>query len=242
MVKVLISPMDSKEAIESIEGGADIIDVKNPSEGSLGASFPWIIREIKNMALKYGKQVSATIGDMEYKPGTASLAALGAAQSGADYIKIGLFGPKNEEEAYNMLKPVVKSVKEFDKDKKLVAAAYADYYRINSIPPYMLPEVGEKAGVDGVMIDTAIKDGKTLFNHMEMDELYEFVKQSKFQPPKRNIFCALAGGINADHIATLKDLNPDVVGVRTAVCKNGRNSRIEKGLVTNFIAEIAGQV
>ncbi len=238
MVKVLISPMDSKEAIESIEGGADIIDVKNPAEGSLGASFPWVIREIKNLAVNYGKQVSATIGDMEYKPGTASLAALGAAHSGADYIKIGLFGVKNEEEAYKMLTPVIRSVKEFDKEKKLVAAAYADYYRINSIPPQVLPRVGEKAGVDGIMIDTAIKDGKTLFDHMEMVELEEFIEESRKKP----LFCALAGGIKGTHTTALRELNPDIIGVRTAVCKSGRNSRIEKVLVSNFIAEIAGAV
>ncbi len=238
MVKVLISPMDTKEAIESIEGGADIIDVKNPLEGSLGASFPWVIREIRDVALKYGKQVSATIGDMEYKPGTASLAALGAAQSGADYIKVGLFGVRNEEEAYNMLKPVLRSVKEFDENKKLVAAAYADCYRINSIPPQLLPEVGETVGVDGVMIDTAIKDGKTIFDHMEMVELEEFIEGSR----KGNLFCALAGGIKGIHTTALRELNPDIIGVRTAVCKSGRSSRIEKELVSNFIAEIAGQV
>ncbi|MFP3908755.1 MAG: (5-formylfuran-3-yl)methyl phosphate synthase [Archaeoglobaceae archaeon] len=237
-MKVLISPVDSKEAMESIEGGADIIDVKNPAEGSLGASFPWIIREIKGLAVEYGKLISATIGDMEYKPGTASLAALGAAQSGADYIKIGLFGAKTEDEAYNMLRPVLRSVKEFDEGKKLVAAAYADYYRINSISPLVLPRVGERAQVDVVMIDTAIKDGKTLFDHMKTDELEEFVEQSR----KRELLCALAGGVKANHTAVLKGLDPDIVGVRTAVCKNGRDSKIEKDLVSSFIAEIAGSV
>ena len=33
---LLISPINHDEAIESIEGGADIVDVKNPKEGSLG--------------------------------------------------------------------------------------------------------------------------------------------------------------------------------------------------------------
>lgn len=236
-MKVLISPMDGKEAVESIEGGADIIDIKNPAEGSLGASFPWIIKEIKDLAVGYGRQVSATIGDMKYKPGTASLAALGAAQSGADYIKIGLFGVKNEEEALNMLNPVLRSVKGFDGHKKLVAAAYADYYRIDSISPLVLPRLGEDAGVDGVMIDTAIKDGKTLFDHMSVEELQEFVQQSR----KRGRFCALAGGIKAEHIAILKELDPDILGVRTVVCKSGRTSKIERDLVSSFIAEIAKQ-
>ena len=36
---LLISPINREEALESIEGGSDIVDVKNPKEGSLGANF-----------------------------------------------------------------------------------------------------------------------------------------------------------------------------------------------------------
>jgi uncharacterized protein (UPF0264 family) len=39
---LLISPINTQEAREAINGGADIIDVKNPKEGSLGANFPWV--------------------------------------------------------------------------------------------------------------------------------------------------------------------------------------------------------
>ena len=44
---LLISPINREEALESIKGGADIVDVKNPKEGSLGANFPWVIKEIR---------------------------------------------------------------------------------------------------------------------------------------------------------------------------------------------------
>ena len=90
-MRLLVSPMNIDEARAALAGGADILDVKNPKEGSLGANFPWAIREVADLAA--GKvPVSATIGDLDYKPGTASLAALGAAVSGADYIKAGLLG------------------------------------------------------------------------------------------------------------------------------------------------------
>ena len=39
-LKLLISPMNEKEASEAIAGGADIIDVKNPKEGRVGCKFP----------------------------------------------------------------------------------------------------------------------------------------------------------------------------------------------------------
>ena len=94
-MKLLVSPINREEAIIASRGGADIVDVKNPKEGSLGANFPWIIRDIKE-AVDGRQPISATIGDFNYKPGTASLAAFGAAVAGADYIKVGLYDIQTE--------------------------------------------------------------------------------------------------------------------------------------------------
>ncbi len=233
-MKVLVSPMNIDEAIESIKGGADIIDVKNPKEGSLGANFPWVIREIVKLVKRYGKEVSATTGDLPFKPGTASLAALGAAVAGADYIKVGLYGAKNADEAYEMISAVVKAVKEYDSNKKIVAAAYADHYRISAVSPLELPEVGAKAEVDGIMIDTAIKDGSTLFDHMKTEDLKIFVDRAH----ENGMFCALAGNLGWGHIDLLRELSPDIIGVRTMVCENGRNSMIKSELVSKLMAAV----
>lgn len=224
---VLVSPKDLSEALEAIEGGADIIDVKNPSEGSLGANFPWVIRDVANIAKKYGKKVSATTGDMPFKPGTASLAALGAAIAGADYVKVGLYGVKNETEAEEMIKAVVKAVKDYDDSKRVVIAGYGDFYRINSIDPLKLPLISAKHNADVVMVDTAIKDGTSIFDHMKIEDMRNFVRTAK----ENGLLCALAGNLGWDHIETLKELSPDIIGVRTIVCESGRNSKIKKELV-----------
>ncbi len=227
MMKVLVSPMNLEEALECIKGGADIIDVKNPAEGSLGANFPHVIREVAEVVKKSGKEVSATVGDLEFKPGTASLAALGAAYSGADYVKVGLYGIRNEREVYDLMKEVVRAVKDFDESKKVVAAAYGDYTRINAVSPFEIPEAAYKAGVDGIMVDTAIKDGKDIFSFMKFEELQRFINEAH----ERNMFCAIAGSLKWEHLDLLKSLNPDIIGVRTMVCENGRNSPIKAELV-----------
>ncbi|MFN3384240.1 MAG: (5-formylfuran-3-yl)methyl phosphate synthase [Archaeoglobaceae archaeon] len=224
---VLVSPKDLSEALEAIEGGADIIDVKNPAEGSLGANFPWVIRDIASIAKRFKKEVSATTGDMPFKPGTASLAALGAAIAGADYVKIGLYGVKNEEEAEEMVRAVVKAVKDYDDAKRVVIAGYGDFYRINSIDPLKLPEISAKHGADVVMVDTAIKDGTSIFDHMKLENMRKFVKMAK----ENGMLCALAGNLGWDHLETLKELSPDIIGVRTMVCESGRNSKIKRELV-----------
>ena len=106
-MRLLVSPMNLDEARAALDGGADIIDVKNPKEGSLGANFPWAIKAVAELAA--GRvPVSATIGDLEFKPGTASLAALGAAMVGADYVKAGLLGVKTQDQAMEMMDGIVR--------------------------------------------------------------------------------------------------------------------------------------
>ena len=131
---LLISPINTQEAREAIAGGADIIDVKNPKEGSLGANFPWVIKNIREITPK-DMQVSATLGDVPYKPGTVSLAAAGAVVSGADYIKVGLYGTKNYSEALEVMENVVKAVHEFNDDATIVASGYADAHRVGAVDP-----------------------------------------------------------------------------------------------------------
>ena len=61
-MQLLVSPSSILEARSAVD--ADIIDVKKPSEGSLGANFPWVIKEIKSFAKK---PVSAAIGDFPFQ-------------------------------------------------------------------------------------------------------------------------------------------------------------------------------
>lgn len=232
IMKLLVSPINVEEANICKQGGADIIDVKNPKEGSLGANFPWMIKAVKNAAGSV--PVSATIGDFNFKPGTASLAALGAAAAGADYIKVGLYDIQTKEQALEMLTNIVRSVKDFDRNKKVVASGYSDYIRINSISPFELPAIGEKAGVDVVMMDTGIKDGRSTFEFLKDEELREFVSDAR----AHGLQTALAGTIKFEDIPALKRISPDIIGVRGCVCGGDRNSSIRKDLVEKLRAEI----
>lgn len=232
-MKLLVSPINVEEAKIAKLGGADIIDVKNPKEGSLGANFPWVIKAVKKAVGNV--PVSATIGDFDYKPGTASLAALGAASAGAEYIKVGLYGIHTREQAMDMLVNIVRSVKSYDKNKKVVAAGYSDYRRINSISPFELPLIGAEAGVDVVMVDTGIKDGRSTFEFLTEDELKEFVSSAR----KLGLQTALAGTIKFEDMPLLKEISPDIIGVRGCVCGGDRDSTIKKELVARLKAEIS---
>lgn len=231
-MKLLVSPINTEEAIIASLGGADIVDVKNPKEGSLGANFPWVIRDVKEVV--NGRQpISATIGDFNYKPGTASLAALGAAVAGADYIKVGLYDIQTEAQALELLTKITRAVKDYDPSKKVVASGYSDYKRINSIFPLLLPAVAVEAGVDVVMVDTGIKDGKSTFEFMDEQELKEFTDLAH----EHGLENAIAGSLKFEDLPILERIGPDIIGVRGMVCGGDRRTTIRQELVEKLVAE-----
>jgi hypothetical protein len=230
-MKLLVSPTNLKGAEAAIEGGADIIDVKNPKEGSLGASFPWMIQGIKEI-LPEGIELSATLGDLEYKPGTASLAAFGLSKLGVDYVKAGLFGVSKPEQAEDM----AKNLKRASVGAKLVLAGYADFESVGAISPLLLPEIASRAGTFGVMIDTASKDGKTLFSHLSESDLQKFIDEAH----AFGLTAALAGSLRFDDVLKLKEMGADIAGVRGAVCTNSDrvNGSISKEKVRELVSLI----
>ncbi len=233
-MKLLVSPISPEEAIAAHKGGADIVDVKNPKEGSLGANFPWVIRSVKD-AVNSEKPISATIGDFNFKPGTASLAALGAATAGAHYIKVGLYDIQTEDQAFEMLESITKAVKELDPHKKVVVSGYSDHSRINSIDPMLLPDIGAKAGVDVVMVDTGIKDGRSTFEFMNEEQLTAFTASIR----KHGLESALAGTLKFEDLPMLRRIRPDIIGVRGMVCGGDRTSCIKEELVSRLKEEMA---
>ena len=227
-MQLLVSPSTIDEAKRSIS--ADIIDVKKPSEGSLGANFPWVIREIKTLS---SKPLSAAVGDFDYKPGGASLAAYGAACAGADYIKIGL-AFDGKEKARDVIEAVVKAVKDDFPKKYVVIAAYSDYQRMHSISPFEMAPIAAECGADIAMVDTGIKDRQSTFAFMNEETLRLFTETNK----KIGLRTALAGAFKFEDIDALKRINPNIIGVRGMVCGGDRNATIQEDLIKIALAMI----
>lgn len=235
-MKLLVSVVNKREALEAIKGGAHIVDVKNPKEGSLGANFPRVIRQVKEV-VPDNVEASATIGDMPNLPGTASLAALGATVSGVDYVKVGLFGVKTSAEATILMREVCRAVKDCNDASKVIAAGYADFNKVGCLNPLKLPRVACKAEADGVMIDVKMKNSESkLFGFLGDKELKKFVDEAH----NFNLIGALAGSLDKQDVPLLCDLGADVVGVRRAVCskRDRLNGEVQRKAVSEFAKEI----
>ena len=227
-MQLLVSPASLEEAKHAL--AADIVDVKRPEEGSLGASFPWIIRAIKDLT---HKPVSAAIGDFDFKPGGAALTALGAAASGADFIKIGLMFD-GKAEAGEMIRAVVRAVKDSYPEKIVVIAAYSDWKRLETISPFDLVPIAAEAGADVAMVDTGIKDGKSTFEFMDEAALTLFTRMNT----EHGLKTAIAGSLKFDDINILKKINPEIIGVRGMVCGGDRRATVREDLVMKAVSMV----
>jgi uncharacterized protein (UPF0264 family) len=235
-LELLVSVVNQLEALDSIQGGAHIIDVKNPKEGSLGANFPYIIHNIREV-MPENLELSATLGDLPNLPGTASLAALGAAVSGVNYVKVGLFGVKTSQDATTLMKEVVRAVKDYDTNVKTIASGYADFRYVGCVSPMELPLVAFNAGADGVLVDVKIKSGQSkLFKFLNDEQLSKFVKDAH----NYNLIAALAGSLDKTDIKRVHDLGADIIGFRGAVCtkKDRVSGNLEQQKVTELVEKL----
>ena len=217
-MKLLVSVIDESEARLAAAGGVDVVDVKNPAEGSLGAPAPGVIARVRAV-LPAELPLSAAIGDLPSLPGTAALAALGAARSGAAYVKIGLWGSSTAEDAVAVLRAARDAV---DGDAEVVAVTYADGARVPSRPllPSELVTAARRAGVSGCLLDTAIKDGRGLLSWLHADALAELIAEAH----GAGLEMALAGELRAEDLPAIRAAGADIAGVRSAACRDGRRT------------------
>jgi uncharacterized protein (UPF0264 family) len=214
-MKLLVSVMDAAEARLAVAGGVDVVDVKNPAEGSLGAPAPGVIAQVRDV-VPAEQPLSVAIGDLPCLPGTAALAAAGAARSGAAYVKLGLWGA-------GAFAPVLRAAQHaVEGEARVIAVAYADAARVPSRPvaPSELVTVARGAGVRGCLIDTAIKDGRGLLSWLDPGALGELVQEAH----AAGLEIALAGELRADELPAIRATGADIAGVRSAACRDGRRT------------------
>lgn len=221
----------------ALAGGADIIDVKNPAEGALGATEPTVLRAVRRVVPSH-VPLSVALGDAPHMPGTLALAAHGAASCGADYVKVGLLGSRRPREAVELMVAVRRAAAAASPNVRVVAVAYADAARACGLPPGELPAVAAAAGVEGVLLDTFVKDGATTFDALEEPAIAAFIATAH----AASLGVGLAGSLRLEHIARAAELGADVVGARGAACDGGRTGRVSEPRVRelhDLIARLA---
>jgi len=210
---LMVSVQDLGEALEAVKGRADIVDVKNLKETIIGSNFPPVIREVRN-AFPKEIHVSVTLGAVPDQAGTVSLAVFGAAALGATSVKVGLLG-SDPESALRILKESKRALEGYP--TKLIAATFADSHLYHGIDPTLVVSLARESRSDGMLIDTLTKDGRNLFDFLPEAKLKRLVDEAK----ELRMSTALSGALRMTDLDVLTRINPDIVGVRGAVCTQG---------------------
>jgi dihydroneopterin aldolase len=204
MTRMLASVIDELELESAIDAGADIIDLKNPHTGALGALPLTLIRHLVEQSAGR-RPISATVGDLPADPLRITRAIQRTAECGVDFVKVGFFSSDN-------LSDCLKAIAELSADHAVVAVLFAD-----CAPPLQRLDAFAAAGCRGVMLDTAGKGGGGLLQYSAPEQLERFVDETR----ALGMLSGLAGSLRLEEIPQLLPLLPDYLGFRGALCKQG---------------------
>lgn len=199
----MLASVDSlSEALLMRTFQVDIIDLKQPAKGALGA-LP--VAEVAEVVARLGKRsvISATVGDLPMQADILAAAARAMAGTGVDYVKIGFFPGGDWRACIDRLAPIAGR-------HRLIAVLFAD-----TKPDMTTIEALRVAGFAGVMLDTMDKSLGSLTQLLAPSELARFTGRAR----AAGMLTGLAGSLKESDIPLLLPLAADYLGFRGALCR-----------------------
>lgn len=224
---LLVSVRSAAEARLAEAGGASVIDVKEPAEGSLGRAPLTVWRDVRRW-VSSRLPVSVALGELaEWQSGTGPDLPPGAFD-GLAYCKIGLAAVGADwRDDWRSLRNRIPTAR-----CRWIAVAYADWETVGAPDPEeVLAVAASTPEIAGVLIDTSDKARPT-----RMD--VGWLERSR-RVRAAGLKLAVAGGLTAETIPGLAALTPDLIAVRGAACEGGERGR---PLDARRVAELAAIV
>ena len=210
---LMVSVQGLPEALEALAGGADIVDVKNLQEALVGSAKPGVVKQVRD-AVPLEHHASVTLGVVPNQGGTVAMAVYTAGVLNATSVKVG-FRNSEYDQAVEILRGSREALQGFD--TKLIGSLFADNGLYGGLDSDLMVQLAVDGECDGFLIDTLVKDGRNLFDFISESRLREMVLEGK----KYGMSTALSGHLRLDDLDELARINPDIVGVRGAVCSRG---------------------
>ena len=222
--RMLASVATLAEVDLALAVGVDLIDLKDPTAGALGAWPPAQLRAAVGRVAGR-RPVSATVGDLPPDAAAMVAAARSTAATGVDLVKLGFFPGADHRALAQALAPLAR------RGIRLVAVLMADCG-----PDLGIAGTLAGAGFAGVMLDTADKRSGSLCRHLDVTVLGRFVGTAR----EHGLLSGLAGSLRLEDVGTLARLTPDFLGFRGALCRGGRRSTLDQELLRAMRREVDG--
>jgi uncharacterized protein (UPF0264 family) len=219
MSKLLISVRSASEAEIARAAGADLIDVKEPDRGPLGAADAKIVEEVVRQVA--GRvRVSVAMGELVDLDPFAAAAIDPRLGGKVKFAKFGLAGAARLDDwlerwqtAIGGLPPAVTPV----------AVAYGDWQTAVAPDPWEVLAQGVSLGCGALLVDTYDKTAGPLTEHLAADELRRLIAAAS----ESGLLSVISGGLGLAEVAEVLRLAPDFIGVRGAACGGDRTATLD---------------
>ncbi len=222
MTKLLVSVRNRVEAEKLNSSDIAIVDVKEPSNGSLGKAETSHIEDIFDLA-SGDYLVSAALGELvQFQPKILTdLPPIHFAKFGLSQVK-DLGWRDRWWQATEQLHPSTQPV----------AVAYADWNSCGAPHPLEIASVGKSIGCTAFLLDTFDKESGCLFDHLGFAQVSLLIQQVR----ALGLQVVLAGGLSNDEdLRAAVKLLPEFLGVRGAVCANSRRDGLCNFALSSFL-------
>ena len=239
MAKLLVSVRSAIEAQAAIAGGAAIIDVKEPSRGSLGRA-DWSVWRAVRQAVPAAMAVSVALGELNEWSETGPREFPSGCWSGIAFRKLGLAkaGPdwcarwrdlRQRLDVEEASRPAATGGR-----PAWVAVLYLDWEAAGAPhPDAVVREAAAIADCAGVLFDTWDKSRRTGVDASWAPRIARVKELGRF--------VAMAGSLDAAAIRRLRPWEPEVFAVRGAACAGGdRRAPIDPERVARLVAAAGG--
>lgn len=220
MAGLLVSVRDAKEVAAALDGGASLIDVKEPANGALGRADD-DVREAILDAVAGRVPVSAALGELVLRRDESDTTGLAYAKYGMSHLEV--------ENWRTMLAAARNRIE--TGPCRLVFTAYADWDLARAPSPEEVVGFAIEQRAAVLLLDTWYK-GRTLLDCASIGEVADLT----WRAWTAGVRVALAGSLGVEQIRALRVAAPDWFAVRGAACERGeRGATIDARRVRQLV-------
>ena len=228
MTGLLVSVRSSWEAQLALEGGADLVDLKEPARGALGSADPAVWAEVVS-AVAGRVPTSVALGELWEADEPQYPDTLAAFQ----FAKLGLAGcrpwadwPQRWAQRLQILPAGVTPV----------AVIYADWRDAEAPRPEEILQHAAESNCGVVLFDTFCKTRGDLLHYLDQAELARLTRLARGS----GLRVVFGGSLGPATIRDVLTLQPDYIAVRGAACRGERTGDVDAGLIRGLRRLIRG--
>ena len=226
MTQFLVSVRDSQEAQLAIDASVELIDVKAPERGSLGRADHQTLCEIATHVNATKVTLSAALGELVEWNDDFDFESL----RGFQYAKLGLAQSRQHADWRNGWDTIIKRI---PAGVGAIAVAYVDMNQPTNPDPTEVIRAAVDFGCTGILFDTYDKSQGGIYGHVSRKQLGLLISAAS----QRELTTAIGGSLSLENLLPTLELGPDIVAVRGAVCRGGRNAGIDRELLDQWVEQ-----